>query len=70
MILFGRRGTAYKMNLNMEVTYRVAIGTHVQPRRTERLRLNPTPLHSDADIDALVATLAEVWTRLALRRAA
>ena len=41
MILFGRRGTAYKMNLNMEVTYRVDIGTHVQPRRTERLRLLP-----------------------------
>ena len=31
------------------------------PRGTERLRLTPTPLHSDADIDALVDGPADVW---------
>jgi 5-aminolevulinate synthase len=40
------------------------------PRGTERLRLTPSPVHSDDDIDNLVNALAEVSERFTLREAA
>ncbi len=40
------------------------------PRGTERLRITPTPLHSDADIDALVDALVDIWASFTLLRAA
>ena len=39
------------------------------PRGTERLRLTPSPLHTDADIDALASALNELWRQCALARA-
>lgn len=40
------------------------------PRRTERLRVTPSPLHDDREIDRLVAAMRDVWARLELRAAA
>ncbi len=38
------------------------------PRKTERLRITPSPLHTDADIDHLVGALSQLWTQCALTR--
>jgi len=39
------------------------------PRGTERLRITPGPLHTDADIEHLVSALHRLWSQCALSRA-
>jgi 5-aminolevulinate synthase len=38
------------------------------PRGTERLRFTPTPFHTDAMMDDLVAALESLWTRCNIQR--
>ena len=38
------------------------------PKGTERLRITPSPLHTDADIDHLVTALESLWSQCALAR--
>jgi 5-aminolevulinate synthase len=39
------------------------------PRGTERLRITPTPFHTDEDLAKLVGALSELWSHCALNRA-
>ena len=38
------------------------------PKGTERLRITPSPVHSDEDIENLVAALSDLWSQCALAR--
>ncbi|NBD29825.1 MAG: 5-aminolevulinate synthase [Alphaproteobacteria bacterium] len=38
------------------------------PKGTERLRITPGPVHSEADIERLVAALCDLWTQCQLAR--
>jgi len=38
------------------------------PRGTERLRITPSPVHTDGDIDRLISALSEIWSQCELAR--
>ena len=40
------------------------------PKGTERLRITPSPVHTDEDIDKLIDALSEIWSQCALARRA
>ncbi len=40
------------------------------PKGTERLRITPSPVHSDGDIDKLINALSDIWSQCELARRA
>ncbi|MCP5074166.1 MAG: aminotransferase class I/II-fold pyridoxal phosphate-dependent enzyme, partial [Rhodobacteraceae bacterium] len=38
------------------------------PKGTERLRITPSPVHTDADIDHLLGALEALWTECQIAR--
>ena len=56
------------MLLDRHSIYIQPINYPTVPRGEERLRITPSPLHSDADIDHLLSAFDQVWTEVGVSR--
>jgi 5-aminolevulinate synthase len=56
--------------LNDYAVYVQPINYPTVPRGTERLRITPSPFHSDADVEHLTESLAAIWSQLSIAQAA
>ncbi|MEM0977428.1 MAG: 5-aminolevulinate synthase [Pseudomonadota bacterium] len=55
--------------MDMYGVYVQPINYPTVPKGTERLRITPSPLHSDEDVEHLVSALSELWNQCAVSRA-
>jgi len=56
--------------LDVDGIYLQPINYPTVPKGSERLRITPSPFHSDEDIDHLVSALSRIWSTLGLQKAA
>ncbi|MEO1309361.1 MAG: 5-aminolevulinate synthase [Pseudomonadota bacterium] len=54
--------------MDMHGIYVQPINYPTVPKGEERLRITPSPVHTNADIDRLVRALSEIWSQCALAR--